>query len=231
MSRVEGVLAKAKNKYGDFLILRKNEQYAKGHARVCSNLKYETPVTEIMEQGDYSLFIDIGAAFGYYSLIASHYADVVLAFEPHPLRYGLLRMNTVEKIPDIITFDKYVGEGEAFSGRRAMSSVGNKRGNRQTPVYAETIPLSKILEDYRSFFNKGNCIIKIDVEGNELDVIDSAGDLNQYGNSLIWLVERHPWNVTKEELYERFIPYGYEAEPIFGQQKAKYITEIFKFEM
>lgn len=230
MDRLEACLARADTKYGSLLVLRKTPKYARNFAQHCSQLRYEPPVVKELETLDYDVFIDVGAGFGYHSIIASHFADKVVAFEPHPLRYGIAKFN-IKEFDNIELFDDLVGteSNEITIGLRAMGSVGNKRENRKFSLRENTETTSVPLEVLFNMFSDEQLLVKIDVEGNELDVLDSAGDLGQYKDRVVWFVERHPWNVEVSDLMDRFEPAGYNSKLIFGEQKAKHITEIYKF--
>lgn len=231
MDRLEACLARAKNKYGSFLVMRKTPQYARNFAEHCSNLQYEPPVVKELETLDYNIFIDVGAAFGYHSIIASHFAEDVLAFEPHPIRHGLLTWNTRD-LYNIRCSNSFIGpsNSDVYVPPRTMGSVGNRRGDRTFNIKnildIETVPLSLLLT-IPAYIDK-NILVKIDVEGNELDVLDSTGDYISNTN-LTWIVERHPWNASEKDIISRFEPHGYNHKLIFGDQKATYVTEIYKF--
>jgi len=183
-------------RYGPILMDINNSHYD-AHA----NLEFEKKFVEVIENDKYDVFVDVGAAWGYFSIPASHYCKVVYAFEPTKKRYDLLKQNIeVLSIDNIKLSRRAVGTGlyNLYEGRYA----GPKGKRRSRKLEANWITIKEILEPHLDEIT----IVKIDVEGMELDVIKSAGNLSQYDN-VTWLIERHQWGYSEEELRNALKPF------------------------
>lgn len=203
---------KAKNKYGP-LYLAVPIQAVKGH----SEMRFEEGFWRTLETECYEVFIDVGAAWGYHTRVAANYADEVYAFEPHPLRHELLVRN-VEEFNNVVISKDMVGTGkiEAFINPSARGMAGPKSNKRTEPIDVNWVTLESLLID--KLDNKG--VVKIDVEGAELDVLESAGDLSKYKN-YIWLIERHDrgdgTGVTEDSLFKAMAPFSIPAGRFVGE--------------
>ncbi len=163
------------------------ESYEREHA----TLEFEKKFIEVLETEEYDFFIDVGAAWGYHSVPAANHCKKVYAFEPSDPRLAMLEWNVENlELDNIVASNKAVGTGklELYTGR---GMLGPPTGIRNQIVKPSWIPLEIVAKPHLSRKERG--IIKIDVEGNELDVIKSAGNLNLYKN-VIWLIERHERN-------------------------------------
>lgn len=176
-------------------------QHTKEHA----NLEFEKEFIEVIETEEYEYFVDIGAGWGYFSIPASHYCTFVKAYEPFDTRFNLLVENVTNlNINNIVLSQLPIGTGKLklFVGG---NMVGPKSGVRKNPVLEiNWRTLETVLE---GLYVPG--IVKIDVEGAELDVIESAGDLEQYRN-ITWLIERHQrkgYGYSEEELFKKMTPF------------------------
>jgi len=125
-------------------------------------------------------FVDVGANFGLYTVLASRQVGIqgqVMAFEPDPDNAMLLRRNIGENACGNVR----VVQGALSSGRgvarlyedpvhRGMLSLANVRGNHEW-IDVTTMTLDESLEEsgVRSID-----VIKIDVEGAELPVLEGA---------------------------------------------------------
>jgi FkbM family methyltransferase len=147
-------------------------------------------------------FIDIGAHFGYYSLLASvctGSSGKTLAIEPSQEAYALLQKNTKEHV-NITTMNLAIANTEAVIGfyefphiYSEYSSVYPEQFQKQkwfrrmhlqkTEVPCTTLDslLPKPL-DRRSF-------LKIDAEGSEYDILKGAANLLQQNNAAIIIME------------------------------------------
>lgn len=197
----DGKIAEAKNKYGTVLFF-KPRQVIEISRRQMNELTLEIPITKIVECGDYDYFIDIGAGFGYYSKIASYYAKKVFSFEPHPIRHGFVKWNMLG-LDNVEVFDWYIG----------MKSPHIRKDNPYGMVRIEhpetTMPYDVISHSLTDLLHNGiipqggRGLIKIDVEGNEIDVIKSAFPLKDF-ESYKWIVEIHNTVVNLKEVLDLF---------------------------
>jgi FkbM family methyltransferase len=138
-------------------------------------------LAEFLEISGPGIAIDIGANLGWHALhMAGHQnVDAVIAFEPDPSNFRLLKQNiaqnAIEKvIPDCRAVGATSGIARLYrysrsnAGRHSIA-VDHGRGSLQVPMTS----LDEGLNDM-GFSNRSIAIIKIDVEGYEPAVIAGA---------------------------------------------------------
>jgi len=117
---------------------------------------------------------DIGANVGFYTLLFSKYAKEVYAFEPLPrnLKY-LIRLSEVNKITNAKIIPCAVSDSSKISyfSEGDNPALGNLSDDGNVPVLVTTCD---------QFVSKTNVVpdlLKIDVEGSELNVFRGANNL------------------------------------------------------
>jgi FkbM family methyltransferase len=140
-----------------------------------------TALTEVLEPGD--VFFDVGAHIGYYSLMALQNlgpTGSVYAFEPNHQTYGVLLANALHNRPaNFYTCNCAVGDRTGTlqfninADDEGMSSL-LFRGKQSTEVsvHVTTLDLAASLAQIKKI-----CMLKIDVEGYEENVIRGAAGL------------------------------------------------------
>jgi len=115
-------------------------------------------------------FLDVGAGVGWFTLIGAHEVGdegLVLAYEPLPSRYKLLRENVkLNNFENVQCFPLALSdkEGEAYmTGRHLMRLT-----HRKTDISTKTISLDS---HFVTLNLKRVDVVKIDVEGEELKVL------------------------------------------------------------
>lgn len=171
----------------DFSLFGKRE-WAEPWARSCSSKTYEKPVTLFLENIDYEVFVDVGAGFGFHSLMNAEKGKEVIAFEAHPIRNGFVRHN-LAVYPDIKVYGA-VGKVEPANSFQMTQKTGTKN-----PLKKEDININEILAPY---INK-KVVVKIDVEGNEVSVLEEMKAFLKLKN-FKWLVEFHTKHEPKENV-------------------------------
>lgn len=201
------------------------KRFEKEHA----NFEFEKKFVEIIENSYSPIFVDIGAGWGYFTVIANFHSSMVMAFEPHNARRSILYKNVQNLVlKNVHISSKAVGTGGKklyFNTSSDRGMVGPQTGIRKNPANVEWTTLEEVLKF--PFIEYGG-IIKIDVEGNELDVIKSAGDLSKY-KLFTWLIERHQkenLGYSEEELFETMKPFKGE---LVGSRKWTY-HYVFRME-
>lgn len=125
-----------------------------------------------------SIFVDIGANTGFYSLFSAKFITApngrILAFEPNPIMFDRLRMNTalnglgsrIELFP--IGLADRAGEYDLYYGPRQMggASMAMKGGEIHVKVPCRPL-LDILLEENVSHVS----VLKIDVEGFERNIL------------------------------------------------------------
>ena len=142
--------------------------------------------------------VDVGANFGYYSLIASYMmgqSGQVYAFEPSPKTLEILRLNT-ERRDNVFIVDKAVldasGEIRFFHTDDYVNSgsVANppfKEVNEVAEISVQAISLDEYFpNDFEINF------LKIDIQGDDLKALEGARQIIQRSPSIKILVEWAP---------------------------------------
>lgn len=152
---------------------------------------YEPHITNYLKDHlkNSDIFIDVGANVGYYTLLASDIlsnSGEVLSFEPEPENLNCLRKNTSTR-KNVRVFGIALaaesGEGllylnpENEGGHSMKHNFSNFCGSKEFSQYI--VQKSKLDDLFFSskYTNKKNIIIKIDVEGYELDVLTGMEQL------------------------------------------------------
>ncbi|MGD0178977.1 MAG: FkbM family methyltransferase [Terriglobales bacterium] len=168
------------------------------------------------------VFLDIGAHHGIYSIVAAKRLGTdgtVVAFEPSlrefrrlRLHLRLNRMHWVRSEP--------VAIGAAASTRRFFEVIGgdSTRGGLRPPATRDEIAETSVetvrLDDYVSRFPlKRVDIVKLDVEGGELEVLQGASNvLTKFRPVFICEVldaATHAWGYEAREIVLKFQSFGY----------------------
>jgi FkbM family methyltransferase len=175
----------------DYIDLLRGEGYEKGTTMVFIAL-----VKEGMN------IVDIGANVGYYTLLAARRVGPhgkVYAFEPEPRNFGLLmeniRLNSHENVIAIQrAVSNEAGTAPLFLSPRcsgAHSLVSTRDYSNET-IAVETVTLDK-------FFEMEGCpaiqLIKMDIEGWEIEALDGMRRLIRCNRPLTLIVEFYPWGL------------------------------------
>ena len=118
-------------------------------------------------------FIDVGAHIGYYSLYLSPLVKRVFSFEPDSRNHETLLMNT-ESVANITVEKKAASDvpGAGFldvSNNSGVSHLASNKNSDTTEIEVTTI------DDFAKSIESPNIkLIKIDVEGNDLNVVKGA---------------------------------------------------------
>ena len=180
-------------------------------------------LNDFLTEGD--CFLDIGANVGLFTLYASKrvgLSGTVLAFEPSLTTYARLIENIeLNKLPNIKPYKMGLSDQETFldlnisvNGYEAWNTFVQSEDNRfskkeQVPVK----PLDLFLEEH-PFNPDGIVLIKLDVEGFELNVLNGAKKILSLDNAPVFLVEFTDANAIAaghccHEIYRLLNSYGY----------------------
>jgi len=142
---------------------------------------YEKDITKILtdQVKPGMTFVDIGANFGYYSLMASKLVrrhGKVYAFEPEPHNYSILSKNVhINNCKNIVLLQKAVsntiGRVKLFKDEVNLGAPSFSQLNidkKDGFVYVETVDLDSYFKDLHVDF------IKMDAQGAEGFIIDGA---------------------------------------------------------
>jgi FkbM family methyltransferase len=181
---------------------------------------YETPASKILEKElkDARLFIDAGAHVGYYTLLASKIAKEIISIEPNPFNYKLLKFNLrINKIKNAyalnIAASNYNGETGIFipklKGRIATDE--SRLDNNISKIKIKVVKLDDLLLK----IGKNPDVIKIDVEGSEMQVLEGLQETLRKGVKCL-MIEVHS-EENKAEVISFLKSLGYK------------ITQVSKF--
>lgn len=166
------------------------------------------------ESTDIGLLIDVGANIGIYSLYAAtvNSSIAVFSIEPVPETFQELTANIElnKKMNQISTFMVALSE---VSGTGTLTNVDPRLGSSGAQIQlgvhsddAPTVVLSGdlLLKEGRERFDCDmKVMIKIDTDGNELDVLNGFIESFKDGRIATVLVETHPTNRSEIESFFR----------------------------
>ena len=206
------------NKFISFLIKKyKNEKFLSDNFVMYSN---EYISKQIMLNGVYEkheilgliqniipktkkkVFFDIGANIGNHSCALGKYFDQVYSFEPFGLNFSLLKINT-SKLKNIKAFNYACGNKNSknflyVNDNYNLGRISSKKepGSNSSKFEIEFINTDKFIEKKNI---KNIDLIKIDVEGDELNVLKGL-DKTLKDQSPIILLEIHFYKNNLEAL-------------------------------
>jgi FkbM family methyltransferase len=172
-----------------------------------------------------SVFIDGGAAFGWYTALAARLvgsAGRVYAFEPTPGYFGMLERNARE--PRNVTCERAALWDH--SGEIEFHDFGNRYGVASTALPPETIPFGDFLasrksyrkirvnavslDDYCARHSIAPDIVKLDVEGAESRVIRGAAKtLRGHPTLILEILRAQAESGEGQQLYDVLRAAGY----------------------
>jgi len=122
--------------------------------------------------------IDIGANIGNHSLFLAKYFKQIEAFEPNPFTFELLKLNASKyQNINIHNFGLSSKEGTFFLSEDSRNLGGSKiysdRNHIPTQLETREVNLKK-LDDLEMLCSKNEVLIKLDVEGHELKVLEGS---------------------------------------------------------
>ncbi len=184
---------------------------------------------DMLEKGD--LFVDIGANIGGWSILLSGTGAKVKAFEPVPSTYELLQENIKlnEKNSNIEIYQLGISSSEGYLNFTADLDTGNHvlHDNDYYKGLTQMIQVKR-LNDIIDEIPK---LIKIDVEGHELEVLKGADKILSNGKlkaiiieTFRWANYNHPKLRQLEDLLSSygFLPCGYNVK----NKKLEFLKKI-----
>jgi FkbM family methyltransferase len=148
------------------------------------NREYEyIPIFEL--KNFTGLVVDAGAHVGVFSLISSLFAKSVIALEPHPRNYSLLKTNIrMNLATNVMAINRALWhENGRLKIYEDTNSGLHSIYNSSHDIFFETttITLQDILEEF------GNIdLLKIDIEGAEFRIFENTNDaLLKYVNAVV----------------------------------------------
>jgi len=127
-------------------------------------------------------FIDVGANVGYFTLLCSRLARTVYAFEPVPAVFERLSRNiSLNDLKNVRAFQCAVSRGRGrlkiFESKISDGHDSTvKRFEHDRSIFVDAVSLDETVEP-----SVGNVVMKVDVEGSEMDVVLGALGLIRTG--------------------------------------------------
>jgi FkbM family methyltransferase len=172
----------------------------------------EEATTRCLERhlGPDDVFLDIGANLGFYTMLAATLTSGghVHAFEPHPGLLAHLRESCLlNNLSDIVTVAPY-----AVSGRDGETLTLHLPRNAEHLGIASLYPHEYLddgpsvsvptttIDTYLAMHTApGDCVVKIDVEGAELEVLKGMKRLLTAARARLLIVEMSPSRIQLED--------------------------------
>jgi FkbM family methyltransferase len=158
------------------------------------NYAYEIDIKHFIENHQFDVFFDIGACLGEYCIWLGHKGYTCFAFEPVSASYNMITKN--------ILLNKVEGNVKAFNyGLGSKHSIENFQINITNPGASKRVDQSTSLterfeinamDDMFSNFGlnpKTKVLVKIDVEGMEVEMIKGATKFFQYFDDITLIIE------------------------------------------
>jgi FkbM family methyltransferase len=151
-------------------------------------------IKEVLKSGMFAL--DVGAHAGYFTRLFAKLVGPsgrVLAFEPHPASFDVLKNNS-KRFRNIALFNCAISdrrmrvslyESDIHSGRNSLFPDSAENSMREVRD-VEAIPLDDIVGDQKVD------LVKIDVEGGEIEVLRGAQFLARESSRPVLIIECNP---------------------------------------
>jgi FkbM family methyltransferase len=217
------------------LSVRSESSQERALAYFCDNVIYkfkQTPLFKLMTilRGDdngQNIFIDIGAHFGMYSLLARNLGYKTVLFEPEKTCFAFLERNPSLGEAYQIALSNRDGDSDFFINRSLGGSslvptgndlkVGGHVAKYRVRVRHGANIINEVVEDVSKIR-----LIKIDVEGEEENVVNGLADLLEITNPVIWCEVRGPTSDRNPNscfrVKEKFKNLGYGCYRYDGQE-------------
>jgi len=169
-------------------------------------------------------FFDIGANQGFYTILASRRVGSqgkVFAFEPAPTEFRKLRRNLlINRLHNVVMESQAVGSYEGLTEFYLCLDYQGSFSSIRQPAYDVTsrkkvikVPITT-LDAYVQCNNISSLdLIKIDVEGGELDVLKGGGGILERLRPIIMCEmddrRTQQWGYQAREIWEFLQGYGY----------------------
>lgn len=181
------------NRYGRLLTYNL-PRFNRGYA----NLQYQGYITEMLESGAYEVFVDVGAYIGLFSQVAAHHCKKVIAYEAHPFYFGILLTN-MRDFHNVECRYKFVSvEGEV--PKMSWDIKGLIVLDVGIPYNIKVVSL----DNEYGYGIPSPILIKLDVEGNEIDVLEGSEELLKKPY-IHWIIDVHTQRgITSEDVLSYF---------------------------
>jgi FkbM family methyltransferase len=197
---------------------------------------YEREETMLVDAllGNTDVFVDVGANVGWYTCLAAKRGVYVVAFEPNSVNQLFLKRSLehnggagIELFPMALSSSPSLVRMYGSMGTASLIPGWAGAIDEQELVPATTLDIGL----GRRFAGK-RVLVKIDVEGFELEVLAGASEVLAMQPKPMWVVEvllkqdKGPLNLRFREVFELFFDHGYRAETADSQRRTVTLTDI-----
>jgi len=146
--------------------------------------RYEHIVRNILQPASEEIVIDIGAHVGTYAVRLAKKSKLVIAIEPHPSNFEVLKYNVaLNKISNILCINAGIGRENGYMFLEPRKVYGLTALRNTGDIVVKVYSLDALVRKLR--IEKVDWI-KLDTEGMELDILHGAKHiLEQYNPKLV----------------------------------------------
>ena len=193
------------------------ESFYPGHQ--FSEIFKERIYAPYLEHKKDAVVIDLGANLGIFSLYAAKYSKQVYAIEPDPELFECIvetlktnNLNNVKAIRSAVFIDNATYDFWRNSNRTMGSLHQAVRDPKFPPIKVPAVTLDKLFEDENIDHVD---LLKIDIEGSEVEVISSAGFAKVADKIDVVIGETHDWSGRHpNQIVDAFKQNGFIVESI-----------------
>jgi len=185
------------------------EVFKDGDFNLVFRRNYEPTTTKgiAMLSQHFDVFVDVGARWGYYTLLSKSITNI--AIEPAPNNFSILKYNILlNKKANVLLYNKAVSNNVGKTILFIRDRYGNNSLLRKhisetsqivKAIIVDVTTLDQLLADFCSL----SILFKIDVEGLEIKVFEGMKKLLEKDNIAI-IFEHNPELYSFEELFTLF---------------------------
>jgi FkbM family methyltransferase len=158
------------------------------------NYAYEIDLKHFIEKQDFEVFFDVGACLGEYCIWLGQQGYRCFAFEPVHDSYGMISRNIhLNKMQDRVKAYNY-GLGKKHSIEHFQLNTINPGGSKRVDQPTSTTHKFEIQAMDNVFRSLGlhpetKILMKIDVEGMEVEMLKGAENFFRYFNNVTLIIE------------------------------------------
>lgn len=168
---------------------------------------WEPKVSRFVSKQKGNVFVDVGACYGRYVILAAKRFNHVIAVEPLPRNMETVRRNVkYAGLSNVEFVECAVSDKRDYANLRLVDGDGLHRliaSKQNDTVMVKTETLQSLLQ------SRIADLVKVDVEGYEWQVLKGAETV--VGNIKHWIVELHEFD-RKAELEQWFASHGYSTK-------------------
>ena len=154
----------------------------------------------LLDTKEYELFVDCGAYIGAFTMAGAFNCKKVISYEASPFLFGILLFNTRHKFNVDCRY--------AWIGKEGQIPMAKEEGlqmvtaHRSSKYNIPVVELDSLLDTVKNY---DKVLIKIDIEGNELNALEKATELIKLYN-IHWVIDCHHQHKIMPEDILKFFP-------------------------